>query len=719
MSGKDLIPRPGKGTDAYQSSQSLTASVAAYPSIYQRYHAMDEPALMLADVVGRVNNTNLPKNKALLPLFEAIVNSLHAIEEHTGNGKGKIDIQIHRDHQQMHMHDEDEQIKVANLITGFSITDNGIGFNARHFDSFKTADSRLKENLGGKGIGRFLWLKAFDNVQISSVYSENGNYLARNFDFVLNEIPIQNYNEGAADFKRHKTEVQLAKIKKAYQDALPKKYTTIADKIIEHCLFYFLSDKCPLIVLHDEDEDSPLNLNERFDEKVKPYTDSESFNIKKHDFNIQYLTLYFGDTTSHRFHLCANQREVLDEQLYKYLPDLKSQRLVDEDKQEFAFVAYVSGDYLDKSVNTERTDFNFAKDSKDEIDVFDVSKKELSQEIVNCIKEHLKENLAEIEKEKFKQFEKFASEENPKYRPLLKYAEKELKTIPAGLSDEKLDLEMYKALSSYEARLKEEGCRFIGTEVEPAEDDLEFQQAYDTYIEKVTESGKARLAEYILHRKVILNLLEKSLQRQDDGKFSKEEKVHQILYPMRTTSEDNSFENQNLWIIDEKLAYHYYLASDLKFSQMKPLEVDSDKRPDILVFDKPTAFVEGEFPFYSVVVIELKKPEKKDYSEDKNPIQQVYDYIDILRSGTAEDRNNSVLRLDDRTRFYCYILANLTPQMVRFSKSYRFSVTPDNMGYYGYNDNYNAYVEVIDYKKLLEDSKKRNRVLFDKLGLPH
>ena len=181
----------------------------------------------------------------------------------------------------------------------------------------------------------------------------------------------------------------------------------------------------------------------------------------------------------------------------------------------------------------------------------------------------------------------------------------------------------------------------------------------------------------------------------------------------------SAFESQNLWIIDEKLAYHYYLASDLKVSQMKPLNNESDKRPDILIFDKPVAFVEGDYPFCSAVVIELKKPEKMDYSEDKNPIQQVIDYIETLKSGKAVDENNAVIRMGKNTQFYCYILANLTPRMVKFSKSYSLKETPDNMGYFGYNSNFNAYIEVIDYKKLLEDSKKRNRVLFDKLGLPH
>ena len=35
----------------------------------------------LINITGRINNFNLPKNQPLLPLFEAIVNSFHAIEE--------------------------------------------------------------------------------------------------------------------------------------------------------------------------------------------------------------------------------------------------------------------------------------------------------------------------------------------------------------------------------------------------------------------------------------------------------------------------------------------------------------------------------------------------------------------------------------------------------------------------------------------------------------
>lgn len=44
--------------------------------------------------------------------------------------------------------------------------------------------------------------------------------------------------------------------------------------------------------------------------------------------------------------------------------------------------------------------------------------------------------------------------------------------------------------------------------------------------------------------------------------------------------------------------------------------------------------------------------------------------------------------------------------------------TPDNLGYYGYNPKASAYVEIISYAKLLQDAKRRNKILFDKLHLP-
>src|SRR5437868_3416360 len=111
---------------------------------------------MKASIAGRVRNTSLPKSKALLPLFEAVMNSFQAIEDSGGSGH-TIDITAERERTL----EEDK----PGFITGFVVTDTGVGFTDANYDSFDTVDSPYKAGRGGKGLGRFLWLKAFERVE--------------------------------------------------------------------------------------------------------------------------------------------------------------------------------------------------------------------------------------------------------------------------------------------------------------------------------------------------------------------------------------------------------------------------------------------------------------------------------------------------------------------------------------------------------------------------
>ena len=67
---------------------------------------------------------------------------------------------------------------------------------------------------------------------------------------------------------------------------------------------------------------------------------------------------------------------------------------------------------------------------------------------------------------------------------------------------------------------------------------------------------------------------------------------------------------------------------------------------------------------------------------------------------------------------YCYIICDLTPPVETRIQNMGARRTPDNLGYYGFNEALNAYYEVICYNKLLSDAGKRNRVLFEKMNLP-
>ena len=133
---------------------------------------------MKVDLVGKIKNTQLPRSKALLPMFEAVVNSFQAIEEMKEHvSSPKVEIVVERDDDVL------PGVEIESAVNGFIVTDNGIGFTEENLDSFFTSDTQYKVRRGGKGIGRFLWLKAYECAEIESHYRENGKLVKRDFKF--------------------------------------------------------------------------------------------------------------------------------------------------------------------------------------------------------------------------------------------------------------------------------------------------------------------------------------------------------------------------------------------------------------------------------------------------------------------------------------------------------------------------------------------------------
>lgn len=133
----------------------------------------------------------------------------------------------------------EERVELA--IIGFIVRDNGTGFTQENFDSFSLADSDFKRSLGAKGVGRFVWLKAFGEVKIRSYFENKGKYFRRTFifkesrhgihDHVVEEVFETNTQIG--------TEIHLAEFKEAFQRTCPKRTETIAAKIVTHLLILF------------------------------------------------------------------------------------------------------------------------------------------------------------------------------------------------------------------------------------------------------------------------------------------------------------------------------------------------------------------------------------------------------------------------------------------------------------------------------------------------
>jgi hypothetical protein len=216
---------------------------------------------MRIDIRGRVDNTELPASKWLLPLFEAIVNSIDAIREGTA-GRGEILITVERSLSQGVLTDD---AKATLPITAFGIQDDGVGFTDENFNAFCTSDTRIKAGLGGKGVGRFVWLKGFERVHIESVYrASDGKNHKRSFDFTYSDEGVVDHRDVEMPGEPVQTTVRLQSLKSKYREESPKTSAGIADRIIEHCMRYFVQQRCPNVRLHDSATSEEINLNDHY-----------------------------------------------------------------------------------------------------------------------------------------------------------------------------------------------------------------------------------------------------------------------------------------------------------------------------------------------------------------------------------------------------------------------------------------------------------------------
>ena len=666
---------------------------------------------MELDLIGRIENTHLSTSKPLLPLFEAIINSIQAIEDRKIS-EGTITIEIERTSDLFN--DDGEN---AHPIWSFKISDNGIGFNEDNFKSFNKADTTLKKAKGGKGIGRFIWLKAFDRVIVESIYKKDEHYEKRNFVFKLSEKGIE--DDTLVDYPdpRYLTAVTLAGLKEGFQQFCPRKMDVLAEKTIEHCLAYFVAGHIPIIQIHDPSNNRTVVLNDIFRDIAKSTLEEVPFVLKGHNFVLSILKL-FKAHTKHDLHLFAHNRQVKQYSIDSDIPDLTKKLFDTELQQEFSINAFLTGNYLDQIVNQERTSLNFISQADDTIQFqSEIAEEELKAKALEIIAEKLSPYLTSIRESKTKRVHDFINVSAPQYKPLLKYKPEILEQIKPDLKDDKLDLELYKHQQGLELEIKKE-TQVLFKEIDKVEDMEGYKEKFDPYFAKLIEVGNFKLSQYILHRKVVLEILRKQISKSTENAYFLEDSIHKIIFPLKATSDQIPLENQNLWLIDEKLNYHQYLASDKPLNKLENVEVDSKKRPDIIIFNQPFALVSDSKPYQSVVILEFKKPMRNDYKDEDNPIDQVLGYVENILEGKALDKAGRPFNIPKNTPFYAYIICDITPALEKQAQRRSFIKSTDGLGFFGYvKEPLNTYIEIIGFDKLINDAEKRNQILFEHLNI--
>lgn len=667
---------------------------------------------IIVNVAGQVGQIKLSTTKALWPLFETVINSIQSLEDSNVDEKKIVIDALRPEHVQLKTDGQGNTIEELTHFEAFVVTDNGNGFNTENYTSFLEAYSQLKVRKGCKGIGRFLWLKAFDKVNIKSTYFEDGRWHLRSFDFALTGVnPEQNDSILGSDDALQKTIVSLNGFRNPYRDSVAYSLESLAKKIIEHCLPYFITGKCPQITLKDNRGES-FSLNSYYEKTYKDSLHQDPMELRGKHYTLYHMLLSEG-ADKHELHLCANNREVKSYALSNYIPDMKK-KLVNGDDA-YYYVGYLAGDYLDEAVNTERSDFDFSDGP-----LFgDTREPEIVETAVGYIRAYLSDELTKVADEKKTQIDMLVKTRRPQYRLLLNRHPEVYDRIPAGLPEDKLDLELYKQQQQWEFDTAKKKHDIEEKVKQDATSDPSFQKLFDEYCENITELSRASLAEYVVRRKAVIDLFEHALEADENGKYSKESRIHSIICPMQTTSDEIKRDDMNLWLIDDRLAYHHFLASDKKINTIPVLESDVDKRMDLAIFDAALSYTADPENINSITIVELKRPQRNDLAtEETDPITQVYDYVTDIKEGKVKKSNGRGFGNVQQVAFYCYVIADVTPTLRKSAARAGLVPTQDGEGYFGYNPTVGTYIEVISYDKLLKDAKQRNRALFDKLFEP-
>lgn len=395
---------------------------------------------------------------------------------------------------------------------------------------------------------------------------------------------------------------------------------------------------------------------------------------------------------------CANDRGVkeygIDDQI-----GLKSL-----DGEEI-YIGTVTGDYLDTHVNPERTDF-----------IFDPEEGRLiRRQVASSVKDFLNEYVEAAMSQK-----KIITSNIIKKYPQYLYIQGEIDNFVDGLqansnNEEKIYIEM--AQHRYRRQRRFNGVKRDIDTASKYDDAIAYK--IEEYKEYILDDKKGSLAEYVTRRKAVLDLLDRlrGFSDTDAEKHHLEDAVHQLICPIRIESNEIHIDDHNLWILDDRLAFYNFFASDKPIKNYT--DIESTKEPDIAFFyDSCVAWRESDRACDTVILVEFKRPGLEVYTDKNDPFMQLMNYVNLFKSGkTVKDRKGNVISgIGPNTSFHCYIVADITGGLQKRLLG-RFDKTPDGKGLFGYTRNPDTYAEVIPYDKLLLDAQARNAIFFEKLGI--
>jgi len=616
------------------------------------------------DISSRVNQIDV--------ILEAITNAIHANATEINCYFGSYDNPLNP---------EDSNIFTKKIDT-IKVTDNGDGMNDLNYGSFINYRTDYKKALGCKGVGRFVFLKVYNNAHYISRLAKEKEERSFKFDI---DFDTENINKNPFEIENNYTEIFLNSISINYLN--PERHVdrriemdlpSIKDRVLLHLIptlfFYKKKGKNITITFIDSTTETKelIEQNDIPDFKQKP------FEIKDKEGNpFEFILNHHIENVEGKLHsyYCANNRTVCDfsEKDFKItLPYGYSGYLLLESK------------YLDTRVNNERNDFS----------IFPVKTDLFSTISWETINEYLKKEITELVKSGIPQTEtinKAKITEIYEERPyLLNYID-ETDIDIAGFMDKK------KLIDNAKKKFDNAKEKILASAGKPEYTDEELHEAI--------ELAQNELVSYVTDRTHVIARLRKLL----DKKERVEKVIHDLF--MEKQSHDNYFSvgKNNLWLLDDRYTTYTYAASDKRISEIlneigentEEVDIPNDK-PDLSLFfshnpDNPERL--------KSVLIEIKpfdfksKPDRKKHAG----IQQLVDYVKAFKTKEKIEEISAFLvtdideKLAERLRGDDYVPL--------FSLKHPI--------YHRFYRELNISIYVISAETIIEDAEARNRVFLE------
>ncbi len=222
----------------------------------------------------------------------------------------------------------------------------------------------------------------------------------------------------------------------------------------------------------------------------------------------------------------------------------------------------------------------------------------------------------------------------------------------------------------------------------------------------------------MIRRKAIIKLFKKYLEWRSDENYMLEEDLHNIIFTMGAESKTMPKDYHNLWLLDERLAFHSFATSDKQIRTNQHLESDSQKETDLMIYDFPWAFSDNPSNVNSLVIFEFKRPGRDmNTPEDKNLDTQVSNYFRLLMDSKAKSDKGRFLNIQKNTPKFGYVICDLHKDLIEYNETFNgFNPTPYGT-LFKINEKLNLYIEVMDYETMIDFAERRHNTFFQALGI--